>query len=307
MSLKSLFLLIITTMLMTPAVTIADEDGMIRYRNFSPAQVRDMSDKQRSSTMPMTYIFAAQRGLSVDSELLFGMQLNKLMYSGIQDYRSAIKAFQADLGDPQTGELTVYQIHQLEYRSQMQGLSRVMFPDEFKSFKGDDYGFVEGTLTILDERIAWPINNYQISCFRSQNMCEVQQVMLDLPSKDSWVQQYQVMIDSTEYYNVNKWTKDTIDADFPSKPDSCRTTSLSLNFKTKEFFLITKNAGGKCEILGQPMPKLTKPRISQVVDGKKIFEEEFAKIQRLAYDLLASDFRKKVSAADAKAMGSSPK
>ena len=76
---------------------------------------------------------------------------------------------------------------------------------------------------------------------------------------------------------------------------------MSLNFKTKEFFFITKNAGGKCEILGQAVDKLSKPRISQVVEGTKIFDKEFERIKKSAYSFLASDFRKKVDEAVAKA------
>ena len=275
----------------------ADDTAMTKYRNYTPRQVFDMPEKQRQSMMPMTYIFAAQRGLAVDSELLFGMQLNQLMYRGIHDYKSAVIAFQADLKEPQTGMLTVYQISQLEYRSDLQKLAHVAFPDGFYSSKTADYGTVEGAVTILDDKIAWPINHHKIKCFKSENTCEVQQVILILPDEKSWAQQYQVMIDSTEYYNVTRWANDTIDAEYPSKPDSCRTVSLSLNFKTKEFFFITKNAGGKCEFLGKSIEKLAKPRISQVVEGKKIFEKEFEKIKKVAYESLASDFRQKVDKA----------
>lgn len=272
----------------------ADDTAMTKYRNLTPQQVKDMPEKTRQEKLPMAYTFAARSGLAVDSELLFGMQLNQLMYSGIHDYKSAILAFQKDLGDPSTGVLTVWQIHQLEYRSGLQKLANVGFPDSFSSRKTTDYGVVEGTVTILDDKIAWPINHHKIKCFKTDNTCEVQQIMLDLPHDKSWAQQYQVMIGNTEYYNVTRWTDDTIDAEYPSEPDSCRTVSLNLNFKTKEFFFITKNAGGKCEILGMTFEKLAKPRISQVVDGKKIIEEEFGKIAKTAYELLSSDFRKKV-------------
>jgi len=291
-NLHTVFLLFVVTTLAT--AVRADDSAMTKYRNYTPKQVSDMPEKQRQSVMPMTYIFAAQRGLAVDSELLFGMQLNQLMYPGIHDYNSAVRAFQTDLGDQPIGVLTVYQIHQLEYRSDLQKLSQVSFPDSFYSSKTADYGMVEGTVTMLDDRIAWPINHNKITCLKSEKSCEVQQVMLVLPDQKSWAQQYQVMIDNTESYTVTRWSNDSIDAEYPSKPDSCRTTSLSLNFKTKEFFFITKNAGGKCEFLGKAIEKLAKPRISQVVDGKKIFNEEFGKIKKAAYEFLASDFRKKV-------------
>lgn len=295
MKLHALFLLLImTTVAISPR---AEEAAMTKYRNYTPKQVFDMPEKQRRSVMPMAYIFAAQRGLAVDSELLFGMQLNQLMYAGIQDYKSAVRAFQADLGDPPSGVLTVYQIYQLEYRSDLQKLTNIGFPDGFYSSKTADLGMVEGTVTILDDRIAWPVNQHRITCFKSSNTCEVQQVALAFPNDKSWVQQYQLMIDSTEYYNVTRWADDTIDAEYPSKRDSCRSVSLSLNFRTKEFFFITKNAGGKCEILGTPIEKLAKPRISQVVEGNKIFDQEFRKIKKIAFDFLASDFRTKVDKA----------
>ena len=70
---------------------------------------------------------------------------------------------------------------------------------------------------------------------------------------------------------------------------------MNLNFKTKEFYYITRNAGGNCEVLGVKFDKLPKPRISQIVDGSNIIREEFAKIEKAAYDVLASDFRKKIA------------
>lgn len=272
----------------------ADDTAMKKYRNYTPKQVSDMPDKQRQSVMPMTYIFAAQRGLAPDSELLFGMQLNQLMYTGIHDYKSGVLAFQKDLGDAATGALTVWQIHQLEYRSELQKLGKILFPTRFNSFKKDNFASVEGTLTILDDKAAWPVNRHEITCWKTEKSCEVKQVMLELPKQNDWTQKYQVMVDSTEYYNITGWTDDVIDAEYPRKPDACRTTSLSLNFKTKEFFFITKNAGGKCEILGTPIEKLAKPRISQMVDGQKIIDEEFGRISKAAYEVLASDFRKRV-------------
>lgn len=278
----------------------ADETAMTKFRNLTPQQVRDMPEKVRRSELPMSYIFAAQRGLAADSELLFGMQLNQLMYPGIHDYKAAVMALQKDLGDPSNGVLTVWQIYQLEFRSEYQKLARVLFPDSLSANKQDKSAVVEGTVIILDDKIAWPINHHKIACWKAEKSCEVTQVMLDVPKADSWTQSYHVMVDRTEYYTITRWAENVIDAELPSRPDSCRTVSLSLNFKTKEFFFITKNAGGTCEILGKAVPKLPKPRISQVVDGKNIIAEEFAKVARTAYGFLASDFRKKVDELGAK-------
>jgi hypothetical protein len=75
---------------------------------------------------------------------------------------------------------------------------------------------------------------------------------------------------------------------------------LNLNFKTKEFYFITKNAGGNCEVLGTTFEKLAKPRISQIIKGEKIINVEFEKIRKTAFEFLASDFRRKVEKSIAK-------
>lgn len=272
----------------------ADDKAVNKFRNFTPQQVQALPDKVKNSELPIMYSFAASTGLALDSALFFSMQLNKLMYSAVGDYSAAVRSFQADLGDPPNGVLTVHQIHQLGYRADLQKLSPVGFPNDFSSLIISESAAVKGTLTMLDDKVAWPINHHNIVCFKIQKQCEVTQVILDLPNDKSFAQRYQVMVGSTEYYNITRWTNDTIDAEYPSKPDSCRTASLNFNFKTKEFFFITKNAGGKCEILGNSIQKLPKPRISQIVDGKKIIDGEFAIVEKAAYEALASDFRKKV-------------
>ena len=288
---KPLFLLLIG--LATAGLANADDNAVKKFRNFTPQQIQALPEKVLDS-VPMMYTFAARTGLSPDAALLFSMKLNSLMYSAIGDYSAAVRAFQADLGDPPNGVLTVHQIYQLEYRAALQKLSPVSFLNDFSNWIVSDVAAVKGTLTMLDETIAFPINHHNIVCFRMQKTCEVTQVKLVLPDDKSWSQRYHVVVDSTDYYNITRWTSDAIDAEYPSKPDDCRTISLNLNFKTKEFFLITKNAGGKCEILGKPIEKLAKPRISQIVDGKKIIDGEFERIAKTAYEALASDFRKKV-------------
>lgn len=283
--------------LISTASAFADDNAVQKFRNYTPQQVQEMPENIRKSEMPMMYIFAARRGLAVDSELLFGMELNHLMYPGIHDYKTALRNFQTDLGDKPTGVLTVWQIHQLEYRSQLQKLSRVSFPNTFGSIKTAAHSRVQGTITLLDEKIAWPINHIKINCTKSENLCEARQVMLIIPNDKSWAQQYQVMVDEVDYYDITRWTDDVIDAELPSTKDSCRTTSLNLNFRTKEFFFITKNAGGKCEFMGTALEKLPRPRVGQVIDGTKIIDGEFQKLSQAAYAVLSNDFRKKVEKA----------
>jgi hypothetical protein len=223
------------------------------------------------------------------------MDLNVLMYSGVHDYPTAVKAFQADLGDAPTGVLTVWQIHQLEQRSEMQKLSRVLFPDNFISFKQAGYATVEGTLMIIDDRIAWPINHVKVRCYKDEGYCQLNEMDLAVPNKDSWTQKYQVMIAAPEYFNISRWTQDSIDAVPRETESDCRTTALNLNFKTKEFYYITRNGGGKCEFMGTTFEKLSKPRIAQIVKGGDIMSKEFSYIEKASYEVLSSDFRRRAN------------
>lgn len=283
---------------------VADEKAVQKYRNYTPQQIRNLPEKVIDSDLPMMYQFAARRGLSIGSEVLFGMELNRLMYPGIHDYKAAVKAFQADLGDAPTGILTVWQIHKLEQRAGMQRLSQLLFPDQFSSNKSDTYASIEGTLTIIDERIARPINHVKLNCYKQDNYCELEQLEVSVPNDNSWSQNYGIMKSSPEFFQISRWDQYSIDAVPRETTSGCRTTSINLNFKTKEFYYITRNAGGDCKILGKvSLDKLTKPRIAQIVDGRKIIQEEFAKVEKAAYEVLASDFRKKVDRLNAEEKG----
>ena len=275
-------------------LALAEETAVQKYRNYTPQQIKNLPEKEISASIPIMYTWAAQRGISPGSDLLFGMQLNRLMYPGLHDYSAAVKAFQLDLGDKPTGVLTVWQIHSLGQRSELQSLSRVLFPDQFYSSKTDDYASIQGTMIIIDEQIAWPINHVKVKCYKNQNYCQLDQIQVSVPDDKSFSQNYQVQENDPEYYNVSRWGRDSIDAEPKEIGMGCRTTSMNLNFKTKEFYYTTRNAGGNCEVLGTTLPKLPKPRIAQIVDGSEIIRKEFAKFEKAAYDVLASDFRKQV-------------
>lgn len=273
----------------------ADDAAVRKYRDYTPLQISSLSEEERRSKVPMMYSMAARRGLSVGSELLFGMELNLLMYPGLHDYASAVKAFQEDLGDKPTGQVTVWQIHQLQQRAEMQKLSRIGFPSQFFSDISRDYASVLGTMIIVDEQIYGPINHVRVACDRQAGTCEMDRLSLALPREDSWSQTYQVLEESEETYVISRWATDSIESHPLGTSTGCRETSLTFNFKTKEFYFITRNAGGDCKLpLGGEFDKLKRPRVSQIVDGEKIFGEKFSEIEKKAYDVLSSSFRKRV-------------
>lgn len=282
------------------SISSADEAAVKKFKDFTPEQIRKLPEKVIQGELPIMYSQAASRGLSEGSELLFGMELNLLMYPGIHDYDRAVRAFQRDLGDQQNGTLTVWQIHNLEQRAAMQKLGRLLFPERFSSTKNDEFASVTGTVIIVDEKIAWPINHVRVRCGRQQNYCEVDQLSISTPSMTSWSQNYYVGLHDTEYYPITRWDSQSIDAGPLVTSGECRTTSLNLNFKTQEFYYVTRNAGGNCESLGIEFEKLSKPRISQIVDGSKIIPGEFSKVEKAAYDLLSSEFRSRVEKLNAR-------
>lgn len=289
---KSISILVMSLFIVSLA--FADEKSVQKYRNYTPQQIINLPEKERDSAIPMMYGLAARRGLLAGSDLLFGMELNSLMYPGLHDYKAAVKAFQADLGDKPTGVLTVWQIHSLGKRSETQKLSRIGFPDQFFDWKTDNVASIEGTMIIIDDQIAWPINHVKISCSKNDNYCRFDQIEIQTPNDNSFSQNYNVLETSSEYYSISRWAENIIDAEPKETGSGCRTTSMNFNFKTKEFYYITRNAGGNCELLGTTLPKLPKPRIAQIVDGSKIIQKEFDKIGKAGFDTLASAFRKKV-------------
>lgn len=272
------------------------QDGLNKYRNWSPIQVSEMPKEKRSKEMPIAYIWAAQEGLSTGHQLSIGMKLNNLMYPGIENYEKAVKMFQADLNEEDTGHLTVGQIFDLGERHEVSRLERVSFPSDQTSFITKGYASVKGTLKIIDDNIATPVNHVEIHCYKSQESCEFDMINLAFPSEKGFGKNFLVYKNSTEYYKVISWTKNNIEA-IPTDRDAenCRKLSLSLDFSTKEFYYITKNGVDNCKTLtGVEFDRLEKPRIAQLVDGEKIFNEAFGKLKKKAFSYYSSKFQDEV-------------
>lgn len=144
---------------------LADEAGMKKYRDYLPAQIVVLPEKTRNSEVPMAYLQAARGADTEVARYAFASMLNSLMYQGLGNYDAAVQAFQKDLGDQPTGKLTVWQIYQLQQRSEFQGVEPPFIPGFFTDIKGEGYAKVEGTLELLDEKLAFPFNKVRIVAF----------------------------------------------------------------------------------------------------------------------------------------------
>ncbi len=285
-------------MLLFTSIARADEDAVAHYRDYLPAELLALSQNERHSSVPMMFSGAADLATSPAGDLIMQANLNSLMYDGFAHYEGAIRAFQTDLGSAPTGTLTVWQIHTLGYRASRVNMTSVsFFPFDFGGTMIDKWAFVNGTLKIIDEQIAYPINHVDIECSRDEGTCEYRQIALTLPDKNSWVQSYHVGEIADDTYRITRWEGQLIDA-VPMNTTTCRTTQISLNFETQEFFEIARNnTAGDCEtMLGVTLPRLEKPRVSQIVDGREIVNSEFKAISEETFTFFSSAFRDQVDA-----------
>lgn len=283
----------------------ADDDAIALYRDFLPHEILNLPESVRSSSVPMMYIGAANLASSESGELVIQANLNSLMYNGLSDYESAKRAFQSDLREAPTGELTVGQLHTLGYRASRVNLTYVsFFPYDFGGSIGGNWATVKGTTKILDERIAYPINHVVIECSRTNQTCSYKQIALMLPDERSWVQSYHIGNIADETYRITRWENNQIDA-LPFDTSGCRINQLSLNFATNEFFEIARNnTSGDCETkLGVTLPRLERPRVSQIVDGRDVVDSEFKRINDEVVGYLSSDFRRRLDSTKGARLG----
>lgn len=268
--------------------------GLKKYYGYSPEAILALPKSVRESEIPMAYSLAANTARAEWGKDVLAASLNILMYTGIGNYEAAVKSFQKDLGDEITGKLNVGQIYELQYRADMQSASPPFIAGEHFAAKHGDYAIVDGTLQLLDERAAYPVNKVKIRCARQTGYCTLDEVDLVFPARHDFSASFKIYWTDPTEYKITKWSDDVIEAEFETSGEQCRTTKLELNFKTKEYFMITKNAGPECEILGQKLEKLKRPRISQIVNGEEIIQTEDNAFQKTKSKMISSEFRARI-------------
>lgn len=275
----------------------AQDDAVAEFKDYLPQEIASFSDEERDQ-VPMMFLWASNLAVSPAGDLVLQSHLNSLMYEGLSDFEAAKKAFQTDLGEAATGDLTVSQVHALSYRASRLNMTPVgFFPFKFGGTISDDVASVRGTLKILDENIAYPVNHVKIRCEREEGICTYQQVALLLPDETSFAQTYHVSDVADEFYRITHWGTDQVTA-VPLFEAGCRTNQLTMNFTTQEFYEITRNlSSGDCDTaVGVSIPKLERPRIAQIVDGEELIAAEFKQIQEETYGYFSSAFRARVDA-----------
>jgi hypothetical protein len=294
---KQLLLALAIALAVDPLLAQPNQDGMKKYADYTPERISALSKKERQSLVPIAYNHAANTVAHPAGATLLAGMLNELMYPGLADFDTAVRQFQKDIGKEPTGVFSVSDIHNLNIRSRYQRIAGTVlygFAADLSARMDGDFATVAGTVKILDERIAHPVNRVTVDCNKKQRYCTYRQQVINIPDENDFTLSFRHFSYHETIYNITEWTDSTIRAS-PINQSGCRVTTLDFNFQNKEFYEIARNNKGECKLpLGQSLPKLDKPRISQIVDGNAIARREFAGIKRKAYSYLSSDYRKKV-------------
>jgi hypothetical protein len=186
------------------------------------------------------------------------------------DRIAAVRAFQDDLGQDATGELTFGQWQTLNRRF----LRRRDIPIHANGFGTvyiyEDYAGAEGTWMIEGDQIANPVNTSKIECDRAARTCTVIQADVSVPGLDDDDDSYWIGL-TTVPYEVISWSEDEIIARGLGglAGTRCRTTLLTLSAKSNEVYEITRNANEEGCQLGDvlSLPPLEAPQIARLVNG----------------------------------------
>lgn len=198
-----------------------------------------------------------------------------------QQLREAVRKFQRDIGQPQTGELTFGQFEQLQLRSARVTESTISLLssggwDELNVFNFQNtYVATEGTWAIEGEQIAFPVNHAKIVCQKSEGTCEVQQVEVQLPSlevvgRSAFSDNPMVFHPDVATFKIVSWSASEV---ISQAEGQCRTTLMTINVMNNEVFQVTRNSGGECSFGDTKFPQLERPRISRLLPtGKTVYD-----------------------------------
>jgi hypothetical protein len=221
--------------------------------------------------------------------------LSRLMYFDVQEEAlvMAIKKFQRDIGEQQTGVLTFGQWQKLNIRNERSSDRRLTLPSFGKTIKVyayKDYVSTEGTWRIEGDKIFSPINHAKIKCHKPRGTCKVMQIDFMIPRLDEDSTRYFFNI-TEDVYNIISWSDSEVISQSGVK---CRHTIMTIDRSNDEVFQITKNRGTKgCDAGIAKFPPLKKPRISRLYSGHAMSTEFWENRKKETDKFMNTDFQKR--------------
>lgn len=229
---------------------------------------------EKSKNLPATLaedIGAVPQG---SIQALLSMLLPMLAYEGSE---AGILEYQADLGNEQTGTITLDELMTLQRRVARAKDSPVVSLSSWPSSNEgsvdilvmDDHVSVEGTWAGRTHELAYPINTAEIKCWRNDELCIISESNIDVPSLDEERERY-FLETSVRRMKLVSWTENEITAVSESL---CRSNTLTISLSSREVFETVKNNWSDyCEESSFTV-KLPTPQVDELVPGLPVTSE----------------------------------
>lgn len=171
---------------------------------------------------------------------------------------NAVKEVQGKFGEKVDGDLTFSQLQRLLKIANVYKTSKnVYVGDDFGVLSHSDWARVSGTLEIVGEQIAEPINYHSMELDRKSKICRDSHYYVQNNDGLNGYYVYQFVT----FYEIVSWDEDEI---ICKKDYSCRSEKILINLKSKAVDIITTNLEGGVGC--KDLPKLKSPRVSRLVD-----------------------------------------
>jgi len=224
------------------------------------------------------------------NDYFIAYSLSRLMYFNPppeEQVTQAIRKFQRDLGQQQTGELTFGQFNKLLKRSEQISRNPVYAPgwgDKIFVSIHSDFVSTKGTWILEEDKIFNPINYSNIECLKSRGTCE--EIQSEILMQDIGIDMLNV---NKNVYEVISWDNSEV---ISQSGSDCRTTIMTINPSNHEVFQITRNKDDKgCDLAfsKSKLPLLDKPRIAKLKPGWKLSSEFWENRNKEIRKLLNAD------------------
>lgn len=197
---------------------------------------------------------------------------------------NSVKEVQRKLNEKVDGSLKFSQYQMIENIANIYKTPKDIYAGgDFRVRKFGDYAFVSGTLEIVNDEIANPINYHNMFLDKNSKTCRDSN--LYVKENQGAFSGIAIYSDVTEY-EIISWG----DEEIICKIDyTCRSEKLIINLKSKSVDIITTNRDNdECKDL----PKLKSARISRLVDPLKKRDELIEKRQKITRPFLSDSASK---------------
>lgn len=239
-------------------VTLAQEKS---YESMSMDEIEALPIEEQKK-LPLDAMLALS-GMPADTlDIVLMAQLGALFYSTERsNVEDMVRRFQRDIGNEETGRITVGEMEVLEKRSSSVATRNFGITGLGSStWVNENRATASGTWMIVGEKIAQPYNRVNIECYKRIGVCLQSEAYLDMSGSFAFVGRH------TTEYEIIDWTSNQVTAK-SGDYRSCRSTILTLTESSKETSMVTQNNNLEACEIGEMSLELESPRITKLVSS----------------------------------------